>query len=202
MLLLTFPGAAADGRADDSGLGRRAGTAGTWGGMGGGEEAGTNHQRHTLFLSLVLNCSPHTLGPNLTKRLHSRPVQKIQLFIKMKINAHKQPKVPHPPRPRMYEQQGNKTSFTCRARKGPPLPNFFTSLCISTYDKFHFTHCQTLLAAPNISVAMGAPGGEAGPAPGGPAERSAWLIWGHHTGHPQAWRLLASRTLLLSVLGA
>lgn len=108
------------------------------------------------------------------------------MFIKMKINAHKQPKVPHPPPDpaRMYEQQGNGISFTCRARKGPPLPNYFTSLCISTYIKFHFTHCQTLLAAPNIPVAMGTPGGEAGPAPGVPAERSAWLIWGHHTPNP------------------
>lgn len=100
----------------------------------------------------------------------------------------------------MYEQQGNEISFTCRARKGPPLPNYFTSLCISTYVKFHFTHCQTLLAAPNISVAMGTPEGEGGPAPGVPAEGSAWLIWGHHTGHPQVWCLLASRTFLLSVL--
>lgn len=102
MLSLRFPGAAANGRADDSGLGRRVGTAGTWGGgVAAGEEAGTNHQRHTRFLLVVLNCSPHTLGPNLKKRLHYRPVQKTRLFIKMKINAHKQPKVPHPtPDPR------------------------------------------------------------------------------------------------------
>lgn len=139
------------------------------GGHGGGEEAGTSHQRHTRFLSLVLNCLPHTLGPNLTKPLHIRTVQEIQLFIKMKINAHKQPKVSHPPK--MYEQQGNEISFTCQARKGPPLPNYFTSL----YIKFHFTHCQTLLAAPNIPVAMGTPGGEVGTAPRGPS-RAVGLV--------------------------
>ena len=36
VLSLTFPGAAAEDRADDSRLGRRAGTAGTLGGMGVG----------------------------------------------------------------------------------------------------------------------------------------------------------------------
>ena len=111
----------------------------------------------------MLDCLLHTLGPNLTKRLHSRPGQEIQLFIKMKINACKQPNVSHPQK--MYEQQGNEISFTCQERKGPPLPNYFTSL----YIKFHFTHCQTLLAVPNIPVAMGTPGGEAGTAPRGPS---------------------------------
>lgn len=46
------------------------------------------------------------------------------------------------------------------ARRGKHLlPNYSTGRCIFSYIKFHFTRCQSLLAAPNTPVAMGTPGG-------------------------------------------
>lgn len=46
------------------------------------------------------------------------------------------------------------------ARRGKHLlPNYFTGQCIFSYIKFHFTRCQSLLAAPNTPIAMGTLGG-------------------------------------------
>ena len=159
--VITFPGVAADDRASDSGLGRWARRAGT---AGGAHKSST---AHTLFIGAKL-FTAHT-GPYLTRHLHFMPVQQMQLFIKMKINVCKSTQKLSPQKCDNHKE--TRLHSPARQEKSP-LPNYFTSHCIFLYIKFHFTHCQTLLAAPNIPVAMGTPGGKVGTAPG--SQRSRW----------------------------
>lgn len=159
--VITFPGVAADDTASDGGLGRWARTAGT---AGGAHKPST---AHTLFTGAEL-CIAHT-GPYLTRRLHFIPVREVQLLIKMKINVCKSTPKPSPQKcndhkeTRLHSPAGQQES---------PLPHDFMSHCIFLDITFHFTHCQTLLAAPSIAVAMGTPGGKVGTAPG--SQRCHW----------------------------
>lgn len=62
------------------------------------------------------------------------------------------------------------------------ISNYLGSYSILVFIKFHFTRCQSALAAPNSPIAMGTLE-DNWDTLRFPVWLLFWLIWGHHTGH-------------------